>query len=151
MATLSKHGEHVIIEYVWYRKAYCADGAVLVNYGDGWKVSARLNDGFDWKTVAIRKIKDRDAMYCECPAFARFANLVNALVGGYCNRPIVKAALSLLSDDPDGMWSELNDHGRYGNDAALELSIDDCVKLCRGCTAAVAELKERQQERRQSA
>ena len=151
MATLNKHGEHVVIEYVWYRKAYCADGAVLANYGDGWKVAAKLKAGYDWRDVATKKIQDRDRMYYECPAFAKFVGHVNSLVGGYCHRPLVKVALSMLSDDPDGMWSELNDHGMYGNNKTLELSIDDCVKLCEGYTAAVAELKERQQERRQSA
>lgn len=36
MATLSKHGEIGQIEYLSYRAAYCQDGQILRNQGDGW-------------------------------------------------------------------------------------------------------------------
>lgn len=151
MATLSKHGEHVVIEYVWYRKAYCADGVILQNDGDGWKVTALLLDGHDWKEVAIRKIKERDLMYVERPVFARFANLVDTLIGDRYSRSVLYMELIVASDDPNKLMSLLNEYGLCADGTSPTLTIDGCTKLCEAYTAAMTEEREQRVERAQSA
>ncbi len=142
MATLYKHGELGQLERVAYKVAYCADGQILRNDGDGWKQWRKLKPGVDarqhWETA---KAKYQEKLSTK-PAFAEWRQLFHELVP-FKQRNIMLTAISLMPQDPDGVWSEVNDYFSINGDT---FSIDDICQLCRAYEAASLESKPTQQE-----
>lgn len=136
MAALKNHGANQIVKFIWYKKAYCSDGVVLIDRGWGWKKFSTLKPGFDWKDVAKRKQDSVNDFYYKKPAFAELVYWLDEHVPSYKKRAYLKTALETLYDDPDGLWSELNDHS-YHDVPHLDLS--DVLELCRRYKAALVE------------
>jgi len=137
MATLYKHGEIGQIERVAYKVAYCRDGQVLRNDGDGWKTWKKVKPGID----PIQAFENCKARYAEKlatkPAFAAWRELFHELVPFKC-RNLMLTAISLMPQDPDGVWSEVNDYIGFSGES---FSIEDICQLCRTYEAAELESK----------
>jgi hypothetical protein len=108
MAILSKHGETIKIELIGSHKAYCEDGSVLINKGDGWKLKGKLKQGLDYRVQAEKAIKARDEKIKNNPTFANWRKLIM----GYSLPERIKILLvfRLLGYDIDEIYSELNDY-----------------------------------------
>jgi hypothetical protein len=134
MATLYKHGEILQIDKLDHRIAFCADGKILRNDGEGWKTYKKLKPGLDASTIAHKlKLSTR-------PAFSSWRELLHE------NFPLALRGLAvriigMMPDDPDGCWSEINDYSSLTGNGEL-VSIDDCVALCRAYKWATDEAKE---------
>lgn len=135
MATLYKHGELGQIERLAYKLAYCADGKILRNDGDGWKQWRKCKPGIDPRA----RFEQAKSAYAEKlsakPAFAAWRSLFHELVP-FTQRSLVLTAISCMPQDPDGVWSEVNDYLSFAGDS---YSIEDICSLCRAYQAAELE------------
>ena len=136
MARLSKHGEIGQLERLAYKVAYCEDGQILRNDGDGWKVWKKLKPGFVPAESFARAQANYAQKLADNPAFSAWRSLMHELVS-FHDRCFVLTAISSMPQDPDGVWSECNDYMH------IDLSIDDCVQLCRAYEAAQDEAREK--------
>lgn len=135
MAKLSAHGKEIgRIEYLTYTKAYFSDGRVLKNSGFGWKLHAKIKDGFLIQNAYDKAVQIHKAFIVDRPAFAAFEKELHSMAG-LSKRWKLRAALEIMSNDPDGVWSECCDG--YGDNVSA--SIEDVVKLCRLYDAAMLE------------
>ncbi len=143
MAKLAVHGPELgRIEYRTYTKAYFENGDVLKNAGSGWKLAGKVKAGIDPK-AHFEKVKgNHDAFLAARPAFAAYVKELRALTG-LNNRWKLDAAVALLPDDPDGVWSEACDG--YGDN--VHADIDDVSKLCDLYKAAEREAAELRKEK----
>lgn len=132
MATLSKHGELGQIERLTYKLAYCSDGQVLRNNGEGWKIWKKCKPGID----PVQHFAQAQANYANKlatqPAFAEWRRVLHSNVA-FRNRFLVLEAIKMLGNDVDGLWSELNDM------ANISLSLEDCQELVAAYDAACRE------------
>lgn len=135
MAKLSAHGAKLgELDYLTQRVAFMSDGKILRNCGDGWKLYRTVKPGIDPATHwQARKARFESNRLTKPDWYAYRAALHDC--ASFSERYLVHACLEMLSNDPDGVWSELNDH------AGIHLDIDECVQLCRLFDAAVAESK----------
>lgn len=132
MATLYKHGELGQIERATSKIAYCADGQILRNQGDGWKQWKRLKPGVDAREH-FEKAKASYARKLETlPAFAEYRRLLHAEIS-FSHRYMVATVISTMPQDPDGVWSELNDM------LSISIGVNEVVELCRAFEAAERE------------
>jgi hypothetical protein len=139
MATLSKHGSEIArIEKLTKKVAYMADGTILQNSGDGWKLRGKVKPGIDPLEHAQRCVSNYDKLLMDCPALADFRKAFHAEIAP-SHRYMVSEVLSALANDPDGVWSEMNDV------LLIPIDIDECVNLCRLYEEAGAESKARRQ------
>ena len=138
MARLSAHGRELFrAEYLTMRVSHRSDGHLLRNIGNGWKVWKKCKATANPEAVADRakarlsERENRERLYFE------FQRLLFDLVP-FRARFLVVTAMDLLPDDPDGLYSELSGTiNRYPYDT--ELSLEDCVDLCRALKLADAE------------
>lgn len=125
MATLSKHGVKLAeIERLTSKLAYMSDGKILRNMGDGWKRYAHVKDGIDPEQHARNQVAKYAQFLEDRPMFAAYRKALHSAVC-FSQRYLVKTCLDMLANDPDGVWSELNDM------AHVSIDIDECVELCR--------------------
>ena len=135
MATLSKHGEKLTeIERLASKIAYMSDGTILRNHGDGWKLWRKVKPGVDVAAHAKERAESYEKFLMERPAFAAYREALHKTVC-FSQRYLVKEVLSMFANDPDGVWSELNDM------ANVPIDVDECVELCGLHEAASAETK----------
>lgn len=135
MATLSKHGAQLaVIERLTSKVAYMSDGKILRNQGDGWKCYRRLKPGVDASEHAKQAQTNYSKLLAERPALAAYRAALHSTVSNG-QRFLVNECLNMLANDPDGVWSELNDM------AHIAIDIDECVELCRLHEAASRETK----------
>jgi hypothetical protein len=133
MAKLSAHGTELLrVEQASYRLAYMADGKILRDSGGGWKLHKRCKPGVDPEANA----EQRRAFYANVtPDRYHRAHYRERMVNefpGLETRVRVHTTISLMSHDPDGVWSELD-----GTEA--EEDLDTIVELCAAYRAAHAE------------
>jgi hypothetical protein len=115
MARLSKQGHEIDrAELLMKTFSLRSNGAILVNKGDGWKV-AKLKEGKTWETVKACAAN-------VTPEFAEYRKLVLDEVP-LTRRHEFVAAVQILADDVDGLWSTLDDAG-WGID------IDTLAEIC---------------------
>lgn len=141
MATLYKHGELGQIERVSYKLAYCADGKILRNQGDGWKLYRTVKPGIDPREHFEKCKANYEQKLRECPAFAAWRSLFHRTFS-FSRRYLALSVISSMPQDPDGVWSELNDYA-FGSSNG-EYGIDEIVQVCRAYQAAEAESKAKQ-------
>jgi hypothetical protein len=112
MAKLSAHGKEVgRVVYTTSAKAYMSDGVILQNQGFGWKRygTCRVSPAEAY-AVALAK---QEELYERNPAIKEYRKLLHSLAGlGKAWK--LHAAVQLLGDDVDGIWSECCD-GFGGN------------------------------------
>ena len=133
MAKLKAHGiELDRREYPSSRVAVMSDGNIMRDYGQGWKLYKRLKPD---ATCSIQEYATNvRAKYDARPAI--FHEYVKALMDAVplTNRGRLHTAVSLMPNDPDGVWSELDSPF-----SGPLVDLDDCVKLCRIYSAAISE------------
>lgn len=140
MARISAHGDIVgTIDYVRQSKRYMSDGVILKNAGFGWKLAGKVKPGFDILEVYQKAKANHDALLEKRPALAAFRAAAHDACG-LSKRWKLIAAIELMPDDADGVWSEACDG--YGDN--VYLSVDEVSELCRLYQACVAEGKEMQ-------
>ena len=131
MACLSKHGEYIKFEFPRYNKAYCEDGTVLVNYGNGWKLYGKLKMAY---ADAIKGIKAKQAAVG--PSSQKLYAELFRMAGNLKSRVMLCQALEAYAHDPDGMFVELDE--TYGEN---RWSRDEIGNLCFLFGVAQLELK----------
>jgi hypothetical protein len=138
MAKLSAHGSIVgTLHFVSYSKRWMSDGHILRNGGDGWKLHAKLQAGVD-VAEHFRKAESHMAQSrASRPARAAYIKLLHGMAG-VATRWKLHTAVSLMPNDPDGVWSECCDG--YGDNVHADL--DDVCELCRAYEAMEREAAE---------
>ena len=126
MATLSKHGDFVIVDFLWHRSAFCEDREVLRNYGSGWRVFGHIKSGASHRVVAADKAAARDKLYAQRPCLSELRRQVEGLCPGRAKREYLRSALDLLHDDVDGLYSTLTEHP-----INLDVDLADVAELAR--------------------
>ena len=135
MATLSKHGEEIgRLELLTSKVAYYSDGKILRNQGNGWKLFRKVKPGVNVNEAFHHRLSSQSEFAAQRPAFIEFKRQLHA-IASFQDRYMVKAALEMLANDPDGLWSELNDMLR------ISCGVDEVVNLCRAYEASIQESK----------
>jgi hypothetical protein len=124
MAKLSAHGNELDRrEYPSFRLAVMADGNILRDYGQGWKLYKRLKPGVN----AVEYAASSRARYeARPPLFHEYVKAIRDAVA-ITHRSQLHILVSLMPNDPDGVYSEFNDNNQY---SGPQIDLDDAVRLC---------------------
>ena len=138
MAKLSSHGREIgRITYTTYQTAYRSDGKVLKNSGMGWKLYKQCKPGVDPEQAYANARAKQDRLAIERPALTLYRKELHKLTGiGKAWK--LHAAIELMPQDPDGVWSECCDG--YGDN--VHADIDEVANVCRLYELALSEMKE---------
>ena len=137
MAKCKAHGEEIgTTHYIAKSKRYFSDGAILINYGTGWKLHGKLKPGSDPKEVFAKISAKYEAGLSTRPHTKEYRQKLHELAG-MGKRWRLHHAVALMPDDPDGVWSECCDG--YGDN--VHADIDDIANLCRLYKLALTENK----------
>ena len=126
MAKLSAHGKEIgRINYTTCSKAYMQDGTILKNSGFGWKVFGKCK--INPQEVYEKALTQHKDFIGKRPCLAAYRTHLHALAGmGKAWK--LQAAIELLGDDVDGIWSEVCDG--YGDNVHASVEeIEHLVKL----------------------
>jgi hypothetical protein len=127
MAKVSAHGTILAtVEYISTAKRYMSDGVILKNQGFGWKLHGKVKPGIDPQDAANRAVNHLAEQLRDKPAAAAYRKALHDLAG-LNKRWKLHAAVQLMPDDCDGVWSECCDG--YGDN--VHADIDDVAELCR--------------------
>jgi len=138
MAKLSAHGAELgRIDFLTYRKAYMADGAVLKNSGSGWKLTGKLKHGVDPAEYFPRKLAEVNTFRAGRPAYSAYLRELHSLTS-MANRWKLHAAVKMMPDDCDGVWSSVVDD--YQD--PIHADVDEIAELCKLYNLACAESAE---------
>ena len=138
MARISAHGSIIgTVDYLTKSKRYMSDGVILKNAGFGWKLAGKVKPEYTpaqaYEISAASFAKRLGAN----PAAARYRRELHELAG-LDKRWKLHAAVSMMPDDPDGVWSEACD-GYCDN---VHADIGEIVELCRWYKLALGEREE---------
>jgi hypothetical protein len=133
MAKLSAHGHEIGTIYLTTSaKRYMSDGKVLKNIGFGWKLYATCKND---PAEAFKKAEATGKEFLAArPMLAAYRKELHAMAG-LCKRWKLHAAVQLMPEDCDGVWSECCDG--YGDN--VHADVDEVGNLCRLYLSAVAE------------
>ena len=138
MAKLSAHGSVVgTVEYIHKARRYMSDGVILRNDGFGWKLGGKLKPGVMPADAYARAKQRQVELLATAPCTAAYKRALHDMAGMNL-RWKLHAAVSLMPDDPDGVWSECCDG--YGDN--IHADVDEVVELCRLFQSAVREARE---------
>lgn len=131
MAKLSARGrtELARFEYASKRIARMSDGNLLVSCGRGWSQYGKLKPGID----PVASAREAQAKYNARPL--EFHRYIDALMQAVPleRRGELHTAITVMPDDPDGVWSEMDD--RYWGEGP---DLEDVVQACRAYKALLA-------------
>jgi len=136
MAKLSAYGRTEIgtIYKTTSAKRYMSDGTILKNIGFGWKVYAHVKPSVSpiqaYTNAQARQVQ----ALAENPAYAAYVRELHSMAG-LSKRWKLHAAIELMPEDYDGVWSEACD----GYSDNVSASVDEIGHLCRLYLAAMAE------------
>lgn len=137
MAKVSAHGAEIGTIYTTTKaKRYMSDGVILKNYGTGWKIYGKVKPGVNPSDAFTRAKEKHVAFLAERPAYSAYVKELHDMAG-LSKRWKLHAAVSLMPDDCDGVWSEACD-GYCDN---ISASVDEVAHLCRLYLAALDEQK----------
>lgn len=126
MAKLSAHGEIIgTLEYLTMAKRYMSDGVILKHKGFGWKLAGKVKPGIDPRDAYSRALANLNDKLALNPAVAAYRAELHAMAGKD-KRWKLHAAVSIMPDDCDGVWSEACDG--YGDN--VHADVDEVGKLC---------------------
>ncbi|NTV02440.1 MAG: hypothetical protein HGB04_06595 [Chlorobiaceae bacterium] len=133
MAKLSAHGREIgRMYYTTFAKAYMADGVILFTEAGKWKVYGKCKPGVTpEQAFALAKQKQAE-LYEEKPALREYRKRL-LWVAGLGKAWKLHAAIQLLGDDVDGIWSECCDG--FGDN--IHADVDEIAELVRLYTVAV--------------
>jgi hypothetical protein len=122
MAKLRAHGTELARrEIPTGRIVVMSDGNIMRNDGFGWKSWRKLKAGVDPQEYARKFNAQTEAIPPEVRAYIEALQDTCDLE----HRARLHTAISLMPNDPDGVWSELDDC------AGCSPDLDDIVKACR--------------------
>lgn len=124
MATLQANGEIGQYTFLTYKIAVCANGKILRNDGRGWKKWKKLKEGVNPVEYYNLRRKKSGEYLVNSPCYAAF-KLRFMEEFSLVQRCIVLEAFKLLSNDIDGLWSELNDILR------ISIDVETVKELCK--------------------
>lgn len=126
MAKLSAHGNEVgRIEFTTSAKAYMSDGRILKNSGFGWKLHAKCKDGVTPQQAFENQKCKTSEFLAQRPAYAAYKACLHSLAG-LSKRWKLHAAVQMMPEDADGVWSEACDG--YGDNVSADIS--EVSELC---------------------
>ena len=135
MAKIAAHGREIgTLEFTSYAKRYMSDGVILKNQGFGWKLYGKVKPGISPEQAYNAAKARRDAALAERPANANYRKMLHSMCG-LNKRWKLHMAISMMPEDPDGVWSEACDG--YGDNVHADL--DEIVDLCIAYQAAMSE------------
>jgi hypothetical protein len=138
MARISAHGTEIgTVYFTTSAKRYMSDGVVLKNSGFGWKIATRLENGVTPTDAYAKQMQRQREELARRPATLAYRKELHELAG-LATRWKLHAAIEMMPDDPDGVWSEACDG--YGDN--VHADIDEIAQLCRLYQAAVREHRE---------
>lgn len=134
MAKLKSHGTELYrFKAAGYELAYMSDKTVLKNYGYGWKIYAKVtSDPIQHAQKVAQSAVGKRRKY---PAYSRFMDCI--LIYPLKLRVMLVNLLTDLPNDPDGIFSELDDAWEFRG----RLTCQDCAELCRLYNQAIIEQK----------
>jgi hypothetical protein len=142
MAKLSAHGNEIgRIVFTAKTKAYMADGKILTNYGDGWKLTGKCKDGVSPEFAYESAVKYQAEFIANRPHLKAYREFLHE-IAGQCKRHKLHLAVTMMPDDSDGVWSECCD----GYSDNVSASCDEVSELCRLYRYAVMEQNEIKQQ-----
>lgn len=110
MAKLSTHGAEIDRrEYPGCRTAVMSDGWILRDYGYGWQRHGKVKPGQDPAAYAA---ECRQCYEARPTSFHQYVDLLIAEFPKLLNRIRAHTIISLMPQDPDGVWAELGDFGQ---------------------------------------
>lgn len=137
MAKLSAHGNEIgRLIFLTYVKAYMEDGMVLKNIGFGWKIHGKVKAGVDPRDAYKRAFDRQVEFLAPRPAYRAYRSELHAMAG-VCKRWKLHAAVELMPQDPDGVWSEACDG--FGDN--IHADVEEVSHLCALYLAAEHEAK----------
>lgn len=135
MAKMSAHGRTIgTVEFTTSAKRYMSDGVILKNQGFGWKRHGRVKDGITPEQAFNAQVERQEAVLDKHPTVAAYRKALHE-VAGLSKRWKLHQAISMMPDDPDGVWSEVCDG--YGDN--VHADVKEIVRLCRLYQAAMRE------------
>jgi len=141
MAKLSAHGTEIgRLNFTTYSKAYMSDGKILKNHGQGWKLYGKAKGTPEeaWKAACAT----REEFARTHPAMMAYRKELHSMAGmGKAWK--LHAAVELLGDDVDGIWSEACDG--YGDN--VHADVDEVAALVRLYRYACEESRARRSEK----
>ena len=139
MAKLSAHGKEIgRVFFTTSAKAYFEDGKILKNHGFGWKLAGSIKTGLTPQSAYDSQVATQRQWIIDNPeAYAYRKALHN--VAGMCNRWKLHAAIQMMPEDCDGVWSECCDG--YGDNVSAD--VDEVAELCRLYLIALDAQKEK--------
>ena len=141
MAKCSAHGSEIGTIYKsTSAKRYMSDGVILKNAGFGWKLYGKVKPGIDPAEAYARAKAKSEDFIASRPCYAAYLKELHDMAG-LSKRWKLEAAISMMPDDPDGVWSEACD-GYCDN---IHADIDEVANLCRLYLSAVAEAERHKQ------
>lgn len=141
MACLSKHGTEIgRITFTTTQKAYMSDGTVLKRVCGDWKVAGKVKSGFSVQDHFERAKAHQEQYLANHPALVPYRKALHSIAGmGKAWK--LDMAISMMPDDPDGVWSDCCD----GYSDNVHADLDEIYELCRLYKAASAESVELKQ------
>jgi len=138
MAKLSANGRTIVgsIDYIASTKRVMSDGVILENKGHGWKVAGKVKPGFTPEQAFTQGKAKHEATLAARPALAAYRAALHDACG-LAKRWALHTAITLMPDDPDGVWSNCVD-----SYPKVDADLDDIVRLCGLYTRAKAEKEE---------
>lgn len=138
MAKLAAHGAEIgRVAFTTSAKAYMADGAILKNCGFGWKLYGKVKPGVTPEQAFANQCAAQTKFLEQRPSLAAYRKALHELAG-LCKRWKLDTAISVMPDDPDGVWSEACDG--YGDNVSADVS--EVSHLCALYRVAVKEADE---------
>lgn len=127
MAKVSAHGGIIAtLEYITHAKRYMSDGTILKHHGFGWKLAGKVKADCSPYAAAERAQINLDQQLRDKPAAAAYRKALHELAG-LGKRWKLHAAVQMMPDDCDGVWSECCDG--YGDN--VHADVDEVAELCR--------------------
>jgi len=142
MAKISAHGTELgTVYFTTSAKRYMSDGVVLKNSGFGWKLAGKLKTMTPQEAFQ-RQLDKQKAFNAERPAASAYRRMLHDMAG-LGKRWKLHAAVELMPDDADGVWSEACDG--YGDN--VHADVDEVGELCRAYRVALMESDDIKKER----
>jgi hypothetical protein len=137
MAKVSAHGREIgTVYFTTHAKRYMSDGVILKNQGFGWKLGGKLKAGVTPQQAYDAQMGHQRKFAAEHPAAAAYKIELHSLCG-LSKRWKLHAAVQMMPDDCDGVWSECCDG--YGDNVSADC--DEIAALCRLYKSAMDEHK----------
>lgn len=131
MARLGAHGTELgRLEFPSHSVVHMSNGHLLRDNGDGWKVWRRVKQDRDPRQVWENALRAYEEKLRTQPAYAEYRRLLFETAGSRYARTRLHMMLGLMPEDPDGIWSEIEDSYDYKLQALKGTSVEELNTLC---------------------